>query len=103
MDLTALYKISYGLYVVSSKSDGKLNGQIATTVFQNSAEPPTISVCLNTKNLTNEFIRKSRVFSVSILAKDTPMSFISTFGFKSGREFDKFKNINYKIGATGAP
>ncbi len=103
MDLTALYKISYGLYVVSSRSDGKLNGQIATTVFQSTAEPPTISVCLNKKNLTNEFIKKTRVFSVSILAKDAPMNFIATFGFKSGREIDKFKDINYKVGVTGAP
>ena len=103
MDLKTFYKISYGLYVVSSKSGDKLNGQIATTVFQNTAEPPTISVCLNKKNLTNEFIQKSKVFSVSILSKDTPMKFIGDFGFKSGREIDKFKDVKYKIGATGAP
>ncbi len=103
MDLKALYKISYGVYLVSSKMGDKLNGQIATTVFQSTAEPPTVSVCLNKKNLTNDFIRSSRVFTVSILAKDTPLNFIGTFGFKSGREVDKFKGVKYKTGITGAP
>jgi len=103
MDLKTLHKIGYGLYLVSSKAGGKLNGQIANTVFQTTSEPPTVSICLNKKNLTHEIIQKSRVFAVSILAKDTPMKFIGDFGFKSGRETDKFKEVKYKIGVTGAP
>jgi len=98
-----LYKISYGLYVVSSKKDGKFNGQIANTVFQITAEPPVIAVSINKKNLTHEFIQKSKVFTVSILSKETPMRFIGHFGFKSGRELDKFKDLNYKVGISGAP
>lgn len=103
MDAKALHKISYGMYVVSSKRDGKFNGQIANTVFQTTAEPPTIAVCINTQNLTHEFIQESGVFTASILTKETPMAFIGHFGFKSGRELDKFKGINYKVGITGAP
>jgi len=103
MDMKTFRKISYGLYVVSTKSGDKLNGQIANTVFQTTSEPPTISVCLNKSNLTNELIRESKAFSVSILPKDTPMKFIGDFGFKSGREVDKFKDVTYKIGTTGAP
>lgn len=103
MDLKTLYKVSYGLYVVSSKYGDKLNGQIANTVFQTTSDPPTISVCLNKKNLTHEIIQKSKVFSVSILAKDTPLKFIGDFGFKTGRETDKFKEVKYKTGVTGAP
>lgn len=103
MNSKTLYKISYGLYVVSSKKDGKFNGQIANTVFQITAEPPVIAVSINKKNLTYEFIQKSKVFTVSILSKETPMRFIGHFGFKSGRELDKFKDLNYKVGMSGAP
>ena len=101
--MKALREISYGLYIVSSIKGNKLNGQIANTVFQVTAEPPAIAVSINKQNLTHEFIQESKVFTVSILLKDTPMKFIGGFGFKSGRELDKFKNVNYKVGVTGAP
>lgn len=103
MNLKAFYKISYGLFVVSSKKDEKFNGQIANTIFQVTAEPPTIAVSINKQNLTHEYIEKSKVFTVSILSKETPMKFIGQFGFKSGRELDKFQDVNYKVGVTGAP
>ena len=103
MNLKALYKLSYGLYVVSSRKGDKLNGQIANTVFQITSEPPTIAVSINKNNLTHEFIKDSRVFTASILSQDTPLPFIGHFGFKSGREIDKLEGINYKIGETQAP
>ena len=103
MDLKALRKIGYGLYIVSSKKGDRFNGQIANTVFQVTSEPPAMAVCLNKQNLTNEFIKESGVFTVSILSKETPMKLIGHFGFKSGREIDKFKNVKYKVGVTGAP
>ena len=73
MNLKALHKISYGMYVVTSKMNGKLNGQIANTVFQITSEPPTIAVSINKQNLTHEFIKTSKVFGVSILSKETPL------------------------------
>jgi len=103
MNLKALYKISYGLYVISSKKKDKINGQIANTLFQVASEPPTVAVSINKENLTHQFIKESRVFAAFILSDDTPMSFIGRFGFKSGREIDKFAQVNYKIGKTGAP
>jgi len=103
MDTTALYSISYGLYVVCSGTGDKLNGQIANTVIQVSAHPPTLSVCINKENLTHELIKSSGVFTVSVLSKDTPLSFIGGFGFKSGRDVNKLDGVNYKIGETGAP
>ena len=103
MNLKALYALGYGLYVVCSKKDDKLNGQIANTVFQVCAEPPIIAVALNKQNLTNEFVSTSKVFTVSILSQDTPLSFIGGFGFRSGRDVDKLKGISYKLGETGAP
>ena len=103
MNLKALHKLSYGLYVVTSIKDNRVNGQIANTVFQITSEPPTIAVSINKNNLTWEFIKESGVFVVSVLCQDTPLSFIGNFGFKSGRDVDKLKGFNYKIGQTEAP
>lgn len=103
MNPKALYKISYGLYVITSKKDGKFNGQIANTVIQTTAEPQMIAVCLNKQNLTHEFVQASKVFTVSVLSQDTPMEFIGRFGFKSGRDVDKFEGLQPIFGVTGAP
>ncbi|UCD08506.1 MAG: rubredoxin [Dehalococcoidales bacterium] len=103
MNTKALYKISYGVYVVCSVNGDKINGQIANTVIQAASEPPTIAVSINKENLTHDYIKKSGVFTASILCQDTPLSFIGNFGFKSGRDTDKFEGIDYKIGTTGAP
>ena len=103
MDTKALHKIGYGLYVITSKKGGRLNGQIANTVFQVTSQPPTIAVSINQSNLTWEFIKQSRVFAVSVLCEATPLAFIGRFGFKSGRDIDKLEGLNYKTGETGAP
>ena len=103
MNLKALHTISYGLYVIGSRKGDRLNGQIANTVIQVTSEPPTISVCINKGNLSHEFIEDSKAFTVSVLSLDTPLSFIGHFGFKSGREVNKFEGINYKTGETQTP
>lgn len=103
MDLRALHKLSYGLYVVSSGEGDRRNAQIANTVFQVTSEPPIIAVSINKNNLTHEFIQQNRVFAASVLRKTTILSFIGRFGFKSGRDSDKLSGINYRIGETGAP
>jgi flavin reductase (DIM6/NTAB) family NADH-FMN oxidoreductase RutF/rubredoxin len=97
MNTKALYDISYGLYVIASKKGDKFNGQIANTVIQVCSEPVKITVAINKNNYTHEFITDSKAFTVSILSKDTPLSFIGNFGFKSGRDVDKFKTTNYKL------
>lgn len=99
----ALYNISYGLYVVGSVKDGKVNAQIANTVIQVTSNPPKISVTLNKENLTHEYIKDSGVFSVSILSQDTPLPFIGRFGFKCGRDIDKCDGVEYVLGKTGSP
>lgn len=58
---------------------------------------------MNKQNLTNSFISESKVFTVSILSQDTPLSFIGSFGFRSGRDVDKFQAVDYKVGRTGTP
>ncbi|MBC7332640.1 MAG: rubredoxin [Synergistetes bacterium] len=105
MDLKALYKLSYGMYVVCSFKGDKLNGQIANTLFQVANEPPMLAVSLNKENLTCEFVRETKLFSASVLSKDTPLRFIGHFGFKSGREIDKFSsgNFRYILGKNGLP
>lgn len=62
-----------------------------------------MAISINRKNLTNEFIKYSKVFSVSVLAKETPLDFIGHFGFKSGRDIDKYKSVLFKLGSTGTP
>ncbi len=104
MNRKALHKISYGLYVICSKNNkGKNNGQIANAVFQVTAEPATIAVSINKKNYTHEFISRSKSLTISVLSEETPMKFIGTFGFKCGRDIDKFEGINFKIGKTKIP
>ncbi|MDO9508433.1 MAG: flavin reductase family protein [Thermovirgaceae bacterium] len=103
LDKRALYSLSYGLYLVSSRKGDKLNGQVANAVMQVTADPVSIAVCLHKDNLTTECIRDSGVFSVSVLEEDVPMTFIGTFGFKCGRDIDKFRNCSHEIGVTGAP
>ena len=103
MNRKALHSITYGLYVIGSRKGDSINAQIANTVIQVCSEPPTISVCINKGNLTHEFIDESRVFSVSVLSQDTPLSFVGSLGFKSGRESDKLSGVSYKQGETGTP
>ena len=103
MNLQALYRLSYGMYVVCSKKNDKFNGQISNTVIQVCSEPPIIAMALNKQNLTNEYVSASKVFTALVLSEQTPLSFIGNFGFKSGRDVDKFKDVNYKLGETGAP
>ncbi len=103
MNSKALYNLSYGLYVISSKKGSRLNGQVANTVFQISSEPMTIAISLNKKNLTNEYVRESKSFVVSVLSQDAPLSLIGQFGFKSGRDTDKFNGVNYLLSQDGTP
>ena len=103
MNPKTLHKISYGLYIICSKNGKKINGQIANALFQVTAEPATIAVSINKQNLTHEYIEKSDFFTVSILSESTPMSFIGNFGFKSGRDIDKFKDVEYKLGKVKVP
>ncbi len=103
MNTKALRTISYGLYIITSRKGEQINGQMANSVFQISSDPATIAVSINKDNLTNEFIKESKLYTVSVLAQDAPLSLIGNFGFKSGREIDKFKEVSYEFGSTGAP
>jgi len=103
LDLESLFNLSYGMCILSSKRNGEFNGCIVNTVFQLTPEPPMIAISVNRENLTYEYIAESKVFAVSILAEGTPLEFTGRFGFRTGRDIDKFQGVNYKIGMTGAP
>ena len=103
MEQNVLHNIGYGMYIVSSHRGQELNAQIANTAFQVTSVPATMAISINKQNLTHEFIVSSGVFSISILAQETPLTFIGQFGFKSGRSENKFKNVRYKLLESGCP
>lgn len=103
MNNSAFYKLSYGLYVITSGKEGRFNGQIANTVFQVTSAPPTVAVSINKLNFTHEHIVASRRFAVSILEEATPMTLIGRFGFKCGRDINKFEGVRVRTGKTGIP
>jgi ferric-chelate reductase [NAD(P)H] len=102
-DPKALFSMSYGMYIVSSHLAEKANGQIANAVMQTTAEPATITVCLNRENLTERCVQETGLFAVSVLQEEVPMTFIGTFGFKSGRDIDKFAGVDHVTGGLNIP
>ena len=103
LDLESLFNLSYGMCIISSRKGNDFNGCIVNTAFQITPEPPMIAVSVNRQNLTHEYITKSKVFVISVLAEETPLDFIGRFGFRTGRDTDKFQEVNYKLGIAGAP
>ncbi|MCD4657636.1 MAG: flavin reductase [Planctomycetes bacterium] len=103
MDAQSLFCIQYGMYVVSSLKDDKNNGQIANVVFQVQDHPFKIAVCISKRNLTYEYIKVSGIFGVSILEVETLMELIGIFGFRSGRDINKFKDYRFDLGVNGCP
>ena len=103
LDLGSLFNLSYGMCIVSSKSGEDFNGCIVNTAFQVTPEPPMVAVSVSKQNLTHEYITKSKVFVISILAEESPLKFIGKFGFRTGRDTDKLHEVDYKPGMTGAP
>ncbi|MEI8049015.1 MAG: flavin reductase [Bacteroidota bacterium] len=99
----ALFKISYGLYIVSSGNRNKGNGFISNTFFQVTAEPPVFASCCNKDNYTAALIQETGAFSVSIIHQDIDPETILRFGYKSGKDTDKLSGMNVKYGETGVP
>ncbi|OGS56804.1 MAG: hypothetical protein A3J79_08590 [Elusimicrobia bacterium RIFOXYB2_FULL_62_6] len=92
----AISKLSYGLYIVSASDGEKPNGQVVNTVFQLTASPARLAASLNKANLTHAIVEKSGLYSVSVLSQDAPMPFIGLFGFRSGRDLNKFEKTAFK-------
>lgn len=95
--------ITYGLYIVTTIDGEKKNGLIVNTVFQVTAEPARVAISVNKQSFTHEMILKSRVFAAMPLEEATTLPFIGTFGFRTGRSFDKLSKVPYKTGFFGCP
>ncbi len=104
MDKKALFKISYGLYVLACQKGGSFTGCIIDTVSQSASEPVCITISVQKRNYTAELITSvTDFFSISVLPKNTGFDLIKRFGFQSGRTADKFDGLDYKLTAGGLP
>ena len=91
MDKKAIYKLSYGLFVLTAKEGEKDNGCIINTAIQAASTPNQLSICVNKANYTHDMIQRTGEFTVSVLAQDAEYELFRHFGFQSGREVDKFE------------
>ncbi len=91
-DMTALFNIGYGLYVVTSNDGKKDNGLIVNTVTQVTNSPNRVAVCINKQNYSHHVIKQTGIMNVNCLSVEAPFNVFETFGFQSGRNTDKFAN-----------
>ena len=91
----AMYKISYGLYMLTTTDGKKQNGCIVNTVSMITDEPKRIVVFVNKANYSEKILRETGVFNVSVLTEKTPFDVFKQFGFQSGRDVDKFADKAY--------
>ncbi|HIU07218.1 MAG TPA: flavin reductase [Candidatus Limiplasma pullistercoris] len=101
LDPTALFTLSYGLYVLTAREGGRDLGCIVNTVTQLTENPTRIAVSVNKQNFTNEVIQRTGVFNVSVLTEAAPMDLFRHFGFQSGRDVDKFAGRTDPVSENG--
>ena len=93
MDTNALFKLSYGLFVLSARENGKDNGCIINTAMQLTDTPAQIAVAVNKQNYTHDMVKNTGVFNLSVLSQDAVFWIFQHYGFQSGRDVDKFENL----------
>ena len=96
MNNKSMYNLSYGLFVLSARQDGKDNGCIINTAGQVTTEPNQITIAVNKLNLTHDMVAATKKFTVSILSEQADFSLFKRFGFQSGRDADKFSMFDGK-------
>ena len=101
LDPTALFTLSYGLYVLTAREDGRDCGCIVNTVTQLTENPTRIALSVNKQNFTNEVIQRTGVFNISVLTEAATMDLFRHFGFQSGRDVDKFAGRADPAGENG--
>jgi flavin reductase (DIM6/NTAB) family NADH-FMN oxidoreductase RutF/rubredoxin len=97
MDNKVLRDISYGMYVVTANYNNRFVGCTINTLTQITSKNPIISISLNKDNYTNEAIKNTKRFVVNILSEKTSHEVINTFGFKTSKDVDKFRDCEYEI------
>ena len=104
MDPKAMYKLSYGLFVVSTEYGGKLNACITNTAIQVANSPDRLGLAINKSNLTHDLVMASGVFNISIISTDAKFDLFQRFGMQSGRDVDKFDGFtDVATAANGLP
>ena len=97
----AMYKLTYGLFMLTTTDGQKQNGCIVNTVSMLTDNPTRIVVFVNKANYSEELLRKTGVFNVSILSESAPFDIFKQFGFQSGRDVDKFEGGMYATSENG--
>lgn len=95
MDETALFTLSYGVFILTTEVNGKKNGCVINTLSQVTQEPIMVSITVLKQNLTHDLVKESNKFAVSVLGKKSSLDIIKHFGYGSGRDIDKFENMEY--------
>ena len=103
MDKKAIYNLSYGVFMVSTKAGEAANGCITNTCIQVAGNPVRIAISVLNSNYTCDLIKESGIFAVSILDNDCTFETIKHFGFQSGRDVDKFGNITPPTDCNDVP
>ena len=103
MNSKALYNLSYGVFVLGTKSNGKINACITNTCIQVASEPVRIAISVLNQNLTCSMIKESGFFSLSVLDSTCSFDLIKHFGFQSGKTTDKFANFKHETDSNGCP
>lgn len=103
MNNKAFYDITNGIYLVTVKSEQKRSGCIINTFMQVASNPKKVIISVNKDNYTTSLIKEKKSFHVSILSKNTEMDFIKKFGFRSGRDVDKFLGLELIDDANSNP
>lgn len=96
IDNNVFRDVSYGLYIISTKYNGKNVGCVINTLSQVTSENPVVSFSVNKNNYTNEAIKNTKKFAVSIISEKTKKEVITKFGYSSSRNTDKFENCAYE-------
>lgn len=101
MDKKAMYKLTYGLFILTAKDDDKDNGCVVNTVTQVTTTPNRITVAVNKSNYTHDMIAKTGEFNVSILTEKSKFDTYKHWGFQSGKDVDKTEEITFQRADNG--
>lgn len=100
-DMKALHRIGYGLYIVTTRDGDKHNGLVVNTVAQVASNPKLISVCISKANYSHDVIQRTGIMNINVLSVDAPFQLIEHYGFHSGRDTEKFADVDFATTDNG--
>ncbi len=104
MDNKAMYKLSYGLFVLTAGAGDKVNGCITNTAIQVASDPNQISFAINKANYTHNLVMESKKANISVISEEATFDLFKHFGFQSGRDVNKFEGFSdFKTAENGIP